>query len=269
MDVIDPVDVDSLTDQQVTDSVLQSLASPERVEAVITLFLHNTRIQESLSLQHVYNTLCLYAYGTWRDYCWVPQKQQQRGGSSAPRTTMMSDRFAENCEFLPLDSSHEMTLKCLTIVSMCENRSFVEYQAMMEETDIQTVQELEQVLIHHCIYPGLVSGMLDQKLGLLHVSKAVPRAVSPGNFDGMVYALNHWLDQARKVAYFLEEQVQNIDSTADKSDKISLYNQKKEEDVRKMVISSMMENKNLAPDGGSMHTQDAHGSGSRISKRRR
>ena len=268
MDEIESVDIGSLTDQQVIDTVKQSLTSPERVQAILASFLHNTRIQESSSLQHVYNTLCLYAYGTWRDYCRVSQGRQL-GSSSTPNPTMMSDRFGEDCKFLPLESSHELTLKCLTIVSMCENRSYVEYQAMMAMTDIHTVQELEQVLIHHCIYPGLVSGMLDQKLGLLHVSKAVSRAVSPKKFDDMVYALNHWLDQARKVAYFLEEQVQNIDSTADKSDKISVYNQKKEQDVRKMVISSMMENKNLAPDGGSIHTQEAHGSGNRISKRRR
>lgn len=190
-------------------------------------------------------TLALFAHGTWPDYV----------------------RAQGTNKYITLDKNQEMKLKCLTLVSMCENTKYLEYQEVMNVLDMHSVQELESFVVHQCIYTGLVEGRLDQQMGRIHVLSAIPRDVSPEKFEGMIQSLDVWLEQAGKVAYFLEEQANNIDSAQEKRDSVQSYRKEKVQEAREKVLASVAESKKLAPKQGALGERDVDES--RLSKRRK
>ncbi len=190
------------------------------------------------------HTLSLFAHGTWADYTQGTKK------------------------YITLDKNQEMKLKCLTLVSMCENTKYVEYQEVMNLLDMHTVQELESFVVHQCIYTGLLEGRLDQRMGRIHVLSAIPRDVSPEKFEGMIQSLDVWLEQAGKVAYFLEEQENNIDSAQEKRDTVQSYRKEKVQEAREKVLASVAESKKLAPKQGGLGDREDVDE-SRLSKRRK
>ena len=67
------------------------------------------------------------------------------------------------------------------------------------------------------MYPGLISGKLDQKSQQLHVYKSAPQKVSPEKFDRMISSLGAWLDQAHKVGYFLDGMGRSLEEATEKA----------------------------------------------------
>jgi hypothetical protein len=116
-----------------------------------------------------------------------------------------------------LNPEDELQLKCATILSLSQNASVIDYETLQRETDIQTSKELEHILIHHCLYTGLLSARLDQKARQVHVYRAVPGPVSGDKFDRMIRGLSAWLDQAHRVVNFLDGMGFSLDDATEKA----------------------------------------------------
>lgn len=192
-------------------------------------------------------TLQLFAQGTWHDY------------------------VANQDSYMELDDALCCRLKCLTVVTMCAHRKYVNYDLIQNMIDVDCIHELESLLIHHCIYSGLICGTLDQKRQCLNVSSAIPRDVSPDILDGMIQSLDLWLDQAQKVACFLEEQTDTIGTAVEKSAMTASYKEQQLQEASRKV--SLEKSKKVAADTqGASHlislpSKESHGS--RLKKTRR
>lgn len=62
---------------------------------------------------------------------------------------------------------------------------------MMEELDIATVRELEDMVIE-CTYQNLLAAKLDQKRALVDVEYASARDISPADVQQMIEQLTAW-----------------------------------------------------------------------------
>lgn len=189
------------------------------------------------------NTLKLFATGTWREYVGHEDK------------------------YIHLDEALQRRLKCLTIVSLCEHATYVEYAAIQKEIDVDCVHTLESLVIHGCVYAGLLCGTLDQKLQRLHIHSAVPRDVWPESLDGMIASLDVWLDQAHKVASFLEEQTYTISRAVEKSAIRASYHEQELEEASRKV--SMEKAKKMAAESEDAGLPRKERDGSRLKKTRR
>ena len=113
--------------------------------------------------------------------------------------------------------AHSVSQPALQVVSLCQNRSVVPYAELHAAVGTTSVKELEHLIIHHCIYGGLLSAKLDQRSQQLRVFKSAPRKVSPGKLDRMISSLSSWLDQAHKVSHFLEGVGRSLDEAAERT----------------------------------------------------
>lgn len=77
----------------------------------------------------------------------------------------------------------------------------------MQHLEIDTLRQLEDILISDCIYTGLIKGQLDQKSQCLHIEDAFARDVSPDQLPDVISALGEWLAAAQKVVSDVETQV--------------------------------------------------------------
>lgn len=192
------------------------------------------------------NTLKLFASGTWRDY------------------------VENECRYTNLDDELKRRLKCLTVVSLCEHATCVEYGDIQREIDMDSLDEMESLVIHGCMYTGLICGTLDQKRQCLNVSSAVPREVSPEALDGMVASLSMWLDQAQRVARFLEEQAYTIGKTVEKSAiRASYQEQQLQEASRKVSMEKAKKMAAETEEGHLLSLPQKERHGSRLKKTRR
>jgi COP9 signalosome complex subunit 7 len=64
----------------------------------------------------------------------------------------------------------------------------------MAALDISNVRQLEDLLITHCFYTGLIKGRLDQKGRCLHVHECAPRDVRPSELPDILAAVHDWCD---------------------------------------------------------------------------
>ena len=105
----------------------------------------------------------------------------------------------------------------MQVVTLCQNRSVVPYAELQAATGTASVKELEHLIIHHCIYSGLLAAKLDQRTQQLRVFKSAPRKVSPEKLDRMISSLSSWLDRARDVSRFLDGVGRDLDEEAEKA----------------------------------------------------
>ena len=117
----------------------------------------------------------------------------------------------------------------------------VPYAELQAATDAATVEELEHLIIHQCIYGGLLSAKLDQRTQQLRVFKSAPRKVSPEKLDRMILSLSAWLDRAHDVSRFLDGVGRDLDEEAEKTAAgararaLALLAAKKDRDMQMMM----------------------------------
>lgn len=198
--------------ESLLDSARQVLLTNNDGKGLIPLFMEAGLDRCSHELvATVGRTLQLFAYGTWQDY-------------------------VENASaYINLDRALQMRLKCLTVVTLCEHTTCITYDTLKKVIDVESVDELESLLMFQCIYPGLVVGTLDQQLQQMNVISAVPRDVSPEKIDRMIQALDVWLDQAHKVACFMEEQAHTIGTAVEKSAMSASWREKQRQEASRKV----------------------------------
>lgn len=135
----------------------------------------NTAEGENSDLKKAFNTLELFAYGTYLQY---------KGNSSA---------------YVNL-TPHQLTkLRQLTVVSICADKKVVPYDLLFTELGMGTDQgaeggsrELEDLLVD-AMYSGLLSGKIDQHGEALVVREVhVARDVRPEDVAGLLAKLVAW-----------------------------------------------------------------------------
>ena len=66
------------------------------------------------------------------------------------------------------------------------------YQDLMQQLEISSLRELEDLLITECFYASIISGKLDQQAACLHVHAALGRDVRPDQLGDIKAALQKW-----------------------------------------------------------------------------
>jgi len=127
--------------------------------------------------------LQLFAYGTWTDYS------------------------SNTAAYPPLSPAQQHKLKLLTVATLAVGRRTLPYDELMREVGVDSMRQLEDILISDCIYGGLLKGRLDQKNRCLHVEDALARDVAPERLPEVISALEDWLAGARQVLQATEWRV--------------------------------------------------------------
>ncbi|XP_024870499.1 COP9 signalosome complex subunit 7 isoform X5 [Temnothorax curvispinosus] len=130
-----------------------------------------------------WNTLNLFAYGTYKDYLENQEK------------------------VLELTPTQKKKLQHLTIVTLATKNKCIPYSVLLEELDIKNVRDLEDLIIE-AIYADIIHGKLDQKNSQLEVDYAgLGRDVRPGDTGVVAETLAAWGEACDTVLSCIEQQI--------------------------------------------------------------
>lgn len=130
-----------------------------------------------------WNTLNLFAYGTYKQY--LENKDQ----------------------LLELTPVQKKKLQHLTIVTLATKSKCIPYSILLQELDIKNVRDLEDLIIE-AIYADIIHGKLDQRNSQLEVDYAgLGRDVRPGDTGVVARTLAEWGQCCSAILECIEEQV--------------------------------------------------------------
>lgn len=130
-----------------------------------------------------WNTLNLFAYGTYKEY------------------------LENKDKVLELTPTQKKKLQHLTIVTLATKSRCIPYSVLLEELDIKNVRDLEDLIIE-AIYADIIHGKLDQKNSQLEVDYAgLGRDVRPDDTGVVAETLAAWGQACDTVLACIEEQV--------------------------------------------------------------
>jgi len=130
-----------------------------------------------------YDTLALFAYGTYRQWKENPKK------------------FGDLTE--PLIKK----LRQLTVVSIASVQKSIPYPTLLQELGLDHVRDLEDLVID-CMYAGLIKGKLDQNEQRFQVDWAMGRDIRPGQVEDMVKVLSAWCERSELLMKTIQEKIQ-------------------------------------------------------------
>merc|ERR1719158_2512689 len=115
-------------------------------------------------------------------------------------------------------------LRLLTVVSLAEQNKMLAYNLLMSELDINTVRELEDLVIEG-ISAGVIQGKLDQKSSHFEVDYVIGRDIRKSDIGSIVSVLSAWCDNC-------DNMIKGIESQEDKVNEMKqqLKNQPGDED---------------------------------------
>ncbi|KAF8139797.1 hypothetical protein EV363DRAFT_1392722 [Boletus edulis] len=170
---------------------------------VFAELLELPNIQElATSEQHApcFSLLQLFSYRTFRDY--LEHKD------SLP----------------PLNQAQITKLKYLTIVTLATERHILPYSLLLDELQVETIRELEDLIID-AIYLDVLRGKLDQKEQQLEIEYTMGRDLEPGKLEKLLEALQSW---ATTTATVLSELDQKLMEAGTYSAAVQLANEQHE-----------------------------------------
>merc|ERR1719282_1922409 len=100
-------------------------------------------------------------------------------------------------------------LRLLTVVSLAEQNKMLAYNLLMSELDINTVRELEDLVIEG-ISAGVVQGKLDQKSSHIEVDYVIGRDIRKSDIGSIVSVLTAWCDNCDNMLRGIEGQVERV-----------------------------------------------------------
>merc|ERR1719188_1313027 len=115
-------------------------------------------------------------------------------------------------------------LRLLTVVSLAEQNKMLAYHLLMSELDINTVRELEDLVIEG-ISAGVIQGKLDQKSSHFEVDYVIGRDIRKSDIGSIVSVLSAWCDNCDNMIKGIESQVDKVNEM-----KQQLKNQPGDED---------------------------------------
>ncbi|XP_055920366.1 COP9 signalosome complex subunit 7 [Eupeodes corollae] len=134
-----------------------------------------------------YNTLNLFAYGTYKQYSLNPS------------------------EYLELTTAMRKKLQHLTIVSLAIKNKCIPYSVLLEELEVENVRHLEDVIIE-AIYADIIHGKLFQNNRFLEIDFAQGRDIPPGYTSKIANTLQEWSDACDAISKCIEEQINRANS---------------------------------------------------------
>ncbi|KAN0101019.1 hypothetical protein V8E55_001003 [Tylopilus felleus] len=152
---------------------------------VFAELLELPNIQElATSEQHApfFSLLQLFAYRTFRDY------------------------LAHKDSLPALNQAQVTKLKYLTIVTLATERHILPYSVLLEELQVATIRELEDLIID-AIYLDVLRGKLDQKEQQLEIEYTMGRDLEPGKLGDVLEALQSWVTTTATVLSELEQKL--------------------------------------------------------------
>merc|ERR1719282_1464760 len=116
----------------------------------------------------------------------------------------------ECTEPLPeLTETMRRKLRLLTVVSLAEQNKMLAYNLLMSELDINTVRELEDLVIEG-ISAGVIQGKLDQKSSHFEVDYVIGRDIRKSDIGSIVSVLSAWCDNCDNMLRGIEGQVERV-----------------------------------------------------------
>ncbi|CRK98848.1 CLUMA_CG011949, isoform A [Clunio marinus] len=175
-------------------------------------FLHLKEIDELKSGEYEkhYNTLNLFAFGTYRQFLEKKQK------------------------IISLSPIMDKKLKHLTILTLATQKKTLPYDDLMVELDIANVRHLEDIIIE-AIYAELINGKLDQKNRQLEIDYAVAPDIQTENIQDIVNILTDWLKSCESCSSCLQEQIENANAEKVKRAKHKEHLEEKLAEVKKNI----------------------------------
>ncbi|KAH8403795.1 hypothetical protein KR215_002817, partial [Drosophila sulfurigaster] len=129
-----------------------------------------------------YNTLNLFAYGTYKQF----RAQQQ--------------------DYIELTPAMQKKLQHLTIVSLAIKTKSIPYAVLLNELEIDNVRHLEDIIIE-AIYADIIHGKLFQNTRILEVDYAQGRDIPPGYTGKIVETLQAWVNSCDGVSNCIDMQI--------------------------------------------------------------
>lgn len=152
------------------------------------LDMPNIRELENGPHAEYWNTLNLFAYGTYKEY------------------------LLNKSKILELTPVQKKKLQHLTIVTLATQSKCIPYSVLLEELDIKNVRDLEDLIIE-AVYADIIHGKLDQKNSQLEVDYAgLGRDVRPGDTGAVAKTLANWGKACSTILECIEQQVAQANS---------------------------------------------------------
>ncbi|KAJ0405224.1 hypothetical protein ATCC90586_001176 [Pythium insidiosum] len=195
-----------------------------------TLLAKNARGRACVALiQQALSNKKLFVY---RELLDMPNVQGLRGTEHDGYVTLLevfafgtySDYVAKKQALPELTPVQTQKLRKLTTVSLAQHSKRVPYDVLMRELGVDTVRELEDIVIE-AIYSGLIQGKLDQQSKMLIVKYAVGRDIKDADIDLMVEKLTKWKTEAVTICT-------KIDSILTHADELAESDKYREESIR-------------------------------------
>ncbi|KAI8469997.1 MAG: hypothetical protein J3K34DRAFT_521680 [Monoraphidium minutum] len=201
----------------------------------------------------------LFAFGELLD---SPNIAELRQGEHAPHVLLLElfcygtwPEYKEHRAQLPaLSEQQQLKLKQLTVISLATQDKVLPYDRLMGVLDIGSMRELEDFLIAHCFYSGLIKGKLDQAARTLQarprgppleaplldaprlaVHQASSRDVRPEELPRLAGALDSWLSTAQGLLSLLDTNMTaaSLGAEAAKARKAAL--ERRQEEMKRNV----------------------------------
>lgn len=158
-----------------------------------------------------FNTLELFAYGTYRDY------------------------ISNKSNYIELNDIMKSKLKQLSVISIAETNKVIPYSELQEALEIGEIRALEDLLIE-TIYTGLISAKLNQLDSVLRIQSTVGRDVKPENISVLIEQLTNLKDMCSEQVSLLQSSTLQLQQHRFLDDVESKYTQK-QTDIIKVELS--------------------------------
>lgn len=120
--------------------------------------------------------------------------------------------YLVNKDSLPqLNQAQIIKLKYLSIVSLAANRRILPYSLLLQELQMPTIRDLEDLIID-AIYLDILRGKLDQKEQQLEIEYTMGRDLEPGKAEAVLAALKIWASTTASVLSALDNKLAQIAS---------------------------------------------------------
>ncbi|XP_063384145.1 COP9 signalosome complex subunit 7b [Cydia fagiglandana] len=130
-----------------------------------------------------FNTLNLFAYGTYKDYL---------------------DNKSDYLELTPVQCKK---LQHLTIATLATQEKLIPYSVLLKELDIKNVRDLEDLIIE-AIYADIIHGKLDQECKRVEVDVALGRDARLEDASAIADVLADWCNSCEAVLSSVDRHIQ-------------------------------------------------------------
>jgi len=161
-----------------------------------------------------YDTLALFAYGTYADFKANPK------------------------QFGELSAALLKKLKQLSIVSLASAQKSLPYALLQVQLELGNVRELEDLIIES-IYAGIIKGKLDQKEQRFQVDWIMARDIRPGQVQDMLKLLNQWSAKSETLMGEIKERIQYANLSHEEHKKQNKEFEDRVEDIKSNLKVAM------------------------------